>query len=99
MTNKQKIKVYKRIISIIQNNSNRSNFVCTLLSAISRHKFNICISNCVQSCFEEFFLFKNNRYKDIDWLDWQMKYADTDIVNERRIFICQLCIEMLKSSS
>lgn len=95
MKNQQKIEFYEKTISLIQNYENYSIYVCNKMDLAVGFIENI------EKTFPEFFLFKEINYSS--WLNKQLveelaEISDIQeyhrIINEYRIFILQLCIEM-----
>lgn len=97
MNNEDKIKIYEEIIEEIKNNQYENLFVCNYLHAFSEDN---------EELFLEFYLFREKGYTHA-WLTYQLfdfglveiNSTETEIdyqLNKFRIFILQLCIEMLK---
>lgn len=99
MNNKQKIKIYKQIINYIKQHPFDDNFICLKLKHFCKYYENY------EKVFEEFLLFRDNKCSA--WIDDEMIFEneiieaansseESYVVNARRVFILQLCIEMLK---
>lgn len=84
---RQRIKDYEFLINYIIKNPNEDNFVCSLAWIHS-------------SEIDEYLLF-NDHIDNGAWLDYQINIDPNcnHTTNEFRIFILQLCIEMVKTEN
>lgn len=98
MKRKEKIIVYESIIETIKKHKYENVYVCNELNS-----FLSDFENSIEKNFPEYFLFRENN--DNMWLNEQLweetrdciSYSETSyIINQYRIFILQLCIEMCK---